>query len=285
MFLTVDILKERHACEKGISFVEKNYPNGVELSEIIQNKNLSKDFLHWGFLHLDATDEEKKIYEKVLDITNTTGYFRSEKVSDSQQIRFSSEIKNSKDVYHSKKIKNSYSVYSSNNVEDSSNVHDSSFCTNSKIILNSTNVTDSTMIVNSNCIIRSNSIIKSSFITESTCIMNSSNIESCNFLRDCRNMKNSIFCTGLEGEEYYLFNKPISKIMYENINFQFSKYITLPLRIVSTNNENLVSTQINNFSKFYENLQDDFWQWVKTLPNYNPEVLYSITFNSALLES
>ena len=52
-----------------------------------------------------------------------------------------------------------------------------------------------------------------------------------------------------------------------------------------TNNENLVSTQINNFSKFYENLQDDFWQWVKTLPNYNPEVLYSITFNSALLES
>ena len=35
MFLTVDILKERRACEKGINFVKKNYPNGVELSEII----------------------------------------------------------------------------------------------------------------------------------------------------------------------------------------------------------------------------------------------------------
>lgn len=283
MFLTVDILKERRACEKGINFVKKFYPNGVELSEIIQNRDIPKEFLHWGFSHLDATDEEIKLYEKVLDITNTTGYFESEKVSDSQQVRFSSEIENSKDIYRSKKVKNSYSIYSSNNVEDSSNIKKSSFCINSEIILNSTNVTDSTMVVNSNCIIRSNSIIKSSFVTESTCIIDSSNIEGCNFLMGCSNMRDSIFCLGLDGKEYYLFNKPVSKIMYENVNFQFSKYITLPLRMISINNENLVSTQVNNFSKFFENLSDDFWQWVKTLPNYDTEILYSMTFNPTLL--
>lgn len=283
MFLTVDILKERRACEKGINFVKKFYPNGVELSEIIQNRDIPKEFLHWGFSHLDATDEEIKLYEKVLDITNTTGYFESEKVSDSQQVRFSSEIENSKDIYRSKKVKNSNSIYLSNNIEDSSNINKSSFCINSEIILNSTNVTDSTMVVNSNCIIRSNSIIKSSFVTESTCIIDSSNIEGCNFLMGCSNMRDSIFCLGLDGKEYYLFNKPVSKIMYENVNFQFSKYITLPLRMISINNENLVSTQVNNFSKFFENLQNDFWQWVKTLPNYDPEILYSMTFNPTLL--
>ena len=283
MFLTVDILKERRACEKGINFVKNFYPNGVELSEIIQNRDIPKEFLHWGFSHLDATDEEIKLYEKVLDITNTTGYFESEKVSDSQQVRFSSEIENSKDIYRSKKVKNSYSIYSSNNIEDSSNIKKSSFCINSEIILNSTNITDSTMVVNSNCIIRSNSIIKSNFITESTCIINSSNTEYCNFLMDCSNMRDSIFCLGLDGKEYYLFNKPVSKIMYENVNFQFSKYITLPLRMISINNENLVSTQVNNFSKFFEDLPSDFWQWVKTLPNYDPEILYSMTFNSTLL--
>lgn len=283
MFLTVDILKERRACEKGINFVKKNYPNGVELSEIIQNRDIPKEFLHWGFSHLDATDEEIKLYEKVLDITNTTGYFESEKVSDSQQVRFSSEIENSKDIYRSKKVKNSYSIYSSNNIEDSSNINKSSFCSNSEIILNSTNVTDSIMVINSNCIIRSNSIIKSKFITESTCIIDSSNTEDCDFLMDCSNMRDSIFCLGLDGKEYCLFNKPISKIMYENISFQFSKYITLPLRMVYTNNENLASTQVNNFSKFFENLSNDFWQWVKTLPNYDPEILYSMTFNPILL--
>ena len=283
MFLTVDILKERRACEKGINFVKKFYPNGVELSEIIQNRDIPKEFLHWGFSHLDATDEEIKLYEKVLDITNTTGYFESEKVSDSQQVRFSSEIENSKDIYRSKKVKNSYSIYSSNNIEDSSNVNTSAFCSNSKVILNSTNITDSNMIINSNCIIRSNSIIKSEFITESACIIDSSNTESCNFLMDCSNMRDSIFCLGLDGKEYYLFNKPISKIMYENISFQFSKYITLPLKMISTSNENLVSAQVNNFSKFFENLSDDFWQWVKTLPNYDPEILYSMTFNPTLL--
>ena len=283
MFLTVDILKERRACEQGIHFVEKFYPNGVELSEIIQNKHIPKEFLHWGFSHLDATNEEIKLYEKVLDITNTTGYFESEKVSDSQQVRFSSEIENSKDIYRSKKIKNSCSIYSSNNVEYSSNINKSSFCSNSEAILNSTNVTDSTMVINSNYVLRSNSIIKSKFITDSTCIINSSNIEDCNFLMDCNNMRDSIFCLGLDGKEYYLFNKPVSKIMYENINLQFRKYITLPLRMIYTNNENLVSTQVNNFSKFFENLPDDFWQWVKTLPNYDPEILYSMTFNPTLL--
>lgn len=282
MFLTVDILKERRACEKGINFVEKFYPNGVELSEIIQNRNIPKEFLHWGFSHLDATDEEIQLYEKVLDITNTTGYFESEKVSDSQQVRFSSEIENSKDIYRSKKVKNSCSIYSSNNIEDSSNINTSAFCSNSDIILNSTNITDSTMVINSNCIIRSNSVIKSNFITESTCIINSSNTEDCNFLMDCSNMRDSIFCLGLDGKEYYLFNKPVSKIIYENISIQFRKYITLPLKMLFITSENLITSQINKFSEFFENLPDDFWQWVKTLPNYDPEILYSMTFNSTL---
>ena len=96
-------------------------------------------------------------------------------------------------------------------------------------------------------------------------------------------MKNSLFCLNLDGKECHIFNKPISKIMYENVNFQFSKYITLPLRMISINDENLVSTQVNNFSKFFEDLPSDFWQWVKTLPNYDPEILYSMTFNSTLL--
>ena len=283
MFLTVDILKERRACEKGIDFVKNFYPNGVELSEIIQNRDIPKEFLHWGFSHLDATDEEIKLYEKVLNITNTTGYFESEKVSDSQQVRFSSEIENSKDIYRSKKVKNSYSIYSSNNIEDSSNVNTSAFCSNSKVILNSTNITDSNMIIDSNCIIRANSVIKSSFITESTCIINSSNTENCNFLMSCGNMKNSLFCLNLDGKEYHIFNKPISKIMYENISFQFNKIISLPLKMALIDEENLIPKPIYNFSKFFEDLPSDFWQWVKTLPNYDPEILYSMTFNSTLL--
>lgn len=285
MFLTVDILKERHACEQGIRFVQRFYPNGVELSEIIQNKYIPKEFLHWGFSHLDATDEEIQLYEKVLGIINTNGYFESEKVSDSQQVRFSSEIENSKNIYRSKKVKNSCSIYSSNNIEDSSNINTSAFCSNSKVIFNSTNVTDSNMVIDSNCIIRANSVIKSSFITESTCIINSSNTENCNFLMSCNNMRNSLFCLNLDGKEYYIFNQPISKVMYENINFQFNKITSLPLKMMFIDKENLIPKPIYNFSKFFEDLPSDFWQWIKTLPNYNPEILYSITFNQALLQS
>ena len=73
--------------------------------------------------------------------------------------------------------------------------------------------------------------------------------------------------------------------MYENINIQFNKIVSLPLKMAFIDKENLIPRQIYNFSKFFENLSSDFWQWTKTLPNYDPEILYSMTFNQGLLQS
>jgi hypothetical protein len=33
----------------------------------------------------------------------------------------------------------------------------------------------------------------------------------------------------------------------------------------------------------FSNLPESFWRWVKTLPNYDPAILYMITFNKNLL--
>ena len=65
-------------------------------------------------------------------------------------------------------------------------------------------------------------------------------------------------------------NKKIKLCNEMGINSIYKKYDDI-------DEENLIPKPIYNFSKFFENLQNDFWQWVKTLPNYDPEILYSIT--------
>ena len=42
-------------------------------------------------------------------------------------------------------------------------------------------------------------------------------------------------------------------------------------------------TTQRNMMKQYETLPDKFYRWVKTLPGYDPMVLYSLTYNPNLL--
>ena len=60
MFLTIDVLRRLNACEQGIKYVERFYPNGVELVDIINDRHINKDFLHWGreYLTVNATEME-----------------------------------------------------------------------------------------------------------------------------------------------------------------------------------------------------------------------------------
>jgi hypothetical protein len=38
-----------------------------------------------------------------------------------------------------------------------------------------------------------------------------------------------------------------------------------------------------NVLKQYEALPESFWRWVKTLPGYDPGILYHLTYNRDLL--
>jgi hypothetical protein len=41
--------------------------------------------------------------------------------------------------------------------------------------------------------------------------------------------------------------------------------------------------QVIRWDKHYTPISDRFWKWVKTLPNYDTKILYSITLNSEFL--
>ena len=62
MFLTLETLKRLNACEQGTKYIERFYPNGAELIDIINDKHISKEFLHWGREHLTVSEEELRAY-------------------------------------------------------------------------------------------------------------------------------------------------------------------------------------------------------------------------------
>ncbi len=284
MNLTVDVLKKAGANQFIIDqFNNFNLEGGRPLISIMKSEQMSKDLLYWIFLHLSLEKNELKEYENILNINNSSGYYMSENLENSFYISKSNDIKNSSYVEESSRVIASTDIRNSKDVEESVMIINSDFCFSSEGVLESKNITNSKYIYNSNFVVNSNSVSNSSLVTNCSCVVNCTQIEESNFVDSCSNLKHCLFCHKINDKEFCLFNKEISKNNYEIIERQFERFIKLPLNIFY--NYDLLNIKYNyDLSKLYQNLPKNFWEWTKTLPNYDPMILYNITFNSDVLE-
>jgi hypothetical protein len=107
---------------------------------------------------------------------------------------------------------------------------------------------------------------------------------------DCVNLKNCLFCHKVQNGEYLLFNKPIDAEDYENVLQQLDRMVNnFESELVKesewpSNTIPIDTPRIqHNILEQYQGLPTSFWRWVKTLPNYDPAVLYAITYNKELI--
>jgi hypothetical protein len=96
-----------------------------------------------------------------------------------------------------------------------------------------------------------------------------------------------LFCESLDGVEYYIFNKPVDKDLYEMLEEQYLKYMGGQLNFIKEWPEDMaVSVYISPTRKFddwYHTISDKFWKWARTLPNYDSMLLYNITMLPEIL--
>jgi hypothetical protein len=296
MYLTREILDKHNACGIGIEWFETNYPNGAELIELINNPKTKREFLHWGFSHLNTNEEEKQAYYnrlKIVDCDVNTIY-KCHNITHSDYVVDSNTVEDSSYIFSSSRVEESSNVSNSKIVTSSSCVYNSSFVTNSNKVLGSVNITDSNNIVNSEYVVGSNSVINGNMVTDSYFVGGlvqgrCMDVSDSAFIFECKNVRSCLFCTGINDKEYHLFNKPISEKHYKLIFKQLLDLLEgeeaaltlewpccqIPLDIPRVN---------RNMSEQYEHLPDDFWEWVESLPNYDPWVLYSITFQNRLIK-
>ena len=277
MFITNEILERYNACESGKKIFNRLYPNGVEIIDLLDNRHIPDEILHWGAEYLPVSAEElKKYYERV-------------NVVDSTNCSMSSKITKSNNIFKSINISNSNFIKLSQNVIDSENISSSQSIKTSKYVNNSISVEYSELIVNSKNITKSVNIANSSDLDYCFNISNGKNLLNCDtmynsslceysgfssFLIGCHKV---LFCSQLNQSSFMLFNKPISEALFYEIWEQY-KTITKNVEIIEDNSNIFYGgAPIVRFDTMFKKLGEDFKNWVKTLPNYDNFVIYQIT--------
>lgn len=287
MVVSTDILRDLGACEEGIRYIERFYPNGAEIIDIIHDRHIDKSFLHWGREHLNISEEELKAYFEVCRVCNSEAVWYSTDIKNSTIVVESKNIDNSSNIFKSTKVVNSTDVVESSQVADSKQIFYSSMIEECQKLYKTKNALNSTNVCLSTMVARSNNVIDSFNIFDSSEIVESSNISNSHFCIRSKNIKNCLFCDELENAEYYIFNQAVEPSHYEIFLKQYRRYICPELVFIEEWPEKLVinatKTPTKRMDFWYKNISADFWEWVKTLPGYDPLVLYRMTMVPSLL--
>lgn len=219
--------------------------------------------------------------------------FGSTEVINSDYVLRSNIVENSNYIFDCEDITNSNNVSYSRVVQSSSQVFDSEFIYQSRRVSNSCNVTESDNIIQSNFVVLSRDIMNATNVIESMFVTDLSpsytkNITFCAFINHCQSLKNCLFCYDVHDKEYLLFNKPISAREFDMIKMQMTnllnKYGLVFVKKWPIEQIPLDSPRIDrNIERQFAKLPEVFWRWVKTLPGYDPMILYNITMQGNLL--
>ena len=223
--------------------------------------------------------------------------YDSSKISNSTYISCCSRVQDSDYIFSSDDIKESKDVTSSFVVERSRQIFDSEFVYDSQQVFKGKNITQSTNVINSSYVVRSSSIMNAAVVTDSHYVSGFAEegikqIKNSAFITDCANLDHCLFCHNIRDGKYLLFNKPIDSDQFDMIMSQMKSILGGWQSKLTRNGKFWPSETIpldypviqRNIAKQYEDLPDVFWRWVKTLPGYDPKVLYAITYQSELLQ-
>lgn len=282
MLITAELLKEYSACEQGIEYVRHFYPNGASMIDIINDKNIEKEMLHWGRTKLSHSDEELAAYCKACGIVNTEGYWYSVDVRDSKNVVKSKDVDRSERVFYSNEVTNSFDVVNGDFVDNSSQIFASSMIDESNKILHCVNVLASENICFSTAVARSKNVYESKNVFDSFEIVRCDNVTVSYFCQDCHNIKYCLFCSGIENAEYCIFNQPVDKERFELFAQQYKRFMSVILEFSPEWPENLCVAWAPSISKkpfdWYKPVPSKFWKWARTLPGYDAMALYNMTF-------
>ena len=287
MITAQDLIKHK-ANQHGVDYIQRFYPEGAEIADLLKDKHISKEFLHWTRLSFPYTEEEKTMYEARMNIIGSENLFYSDEVFNSSFIVSSNKIENSSYVFSSTDIKNCRNVVSSESVEDGEQIFSCFMVSNSSGVIEGSNIINSKNICCATAVIESSNIIESTNVYNSSEICNSRDITESYFCKNSRNLKNCMFCNGLTDAEFYIFNQPVDEVRFGIFKQQYLKYMDVALKFVKEWPDDLavsIKPAISHrFDEWYKPIPDIFWKWVRTLPGYDAMMLYEITMREELLK-
>lgn len=225
MLITKELLEDWDFPEVMINNFKRKCLNGAELKEVLNIFKEDTEFLYQLKEVFSFTEQEINIYNKILKIVNSIYVYNSIKIRNSKYIQKSDTVVDSENVEKSKNI------YRSNMIDNCIDVEDSSYCKDSENIIkgycnfNSKYTEESLFIINSSFVKNGKDIFDSKSIRNCVGIKSCINCENVSYCKNCHNLKNCLFCYNINDKEYHIFNKPVSKELFEMI-VQMSEIFT-----------------------------------------------------------
>lgn len=283
MKVTKEILERYQACKKGKDFLDKFYPDGAEVLQIVKEHEISSEMLHFARRYFSLNEEEFKKYFELcrvsedckyvwdsIDVENSSYIYNSERITDSQHIQGSIKISSSSDIYESDSVDESNDVLNSQNID------------NSFLIMMSNNIDYSSNIFNSANISWSEMVIHSSSIEESKYIYGSQFLNNCYFGGFLKHCSNCLFCYGLDSADNFIFNQPVNYNEFEYwkekllgiLELEEKNFINIKDDVHSSERFS-VNTRLNSL---FNSLSKDFFGWISTMLNYDEELFLDLFF-------
>ncbi len=282
MFVTKEILEKYNACESGKKLFDRLYPNGVEINTLLDNRHIPLEVLHWGAEFLPVSDNELEKYYKRINVINCEDCQKSYNIQESKHIYRCSNVENSEFVKLSSNIVRSNHITNCQHIEKSELIKDSSDINNCDLIINGKTIRDSYNIANSSDIRDCQNLSNCRNLMNCHTLYNSTLCENSGFSSFLMGCHKVLFCSSISAQSFMLFNKPISKRIFDNLWEDFlNRMNNEHIDMIMINSSNLYfegETQ-HNFQIMFNSLSDDFKKWIKTLPNYDNFVMYEITFD------
>jgi hypothetical protein len=174
-------------------------------------------------------------------------------------------------------------VVESQKIQKSTQVFDSKDIVNSTRVGASSNIFDSQDVYKGNKIYRSRAIIESEDLTNCSMIRKGAKLSDSLYCANCENSGNLMFCFDQKGQDYLLFNKPITEEEFESVKE----------KILSFGAEEVFPTfDFGEFPQYRDTgfnlltiyFSPEFEAFIKTLPNYDPFIMFKITKNTKYLK-
>jgi hypothetical protein len=296
MFLTLDYIIKKGACNEGQMWFKRNFPEGAELIDVINSRTVSDAFLDWGMRSLKPSPEEWAAYYKKIEVD--CGEFNetiqnSKRVKNSENVVNGKDVSDSKNIYDSTDISNSEFILQAEFVDNSKRVYSSSYVYDSENVYQSLNVTNGSNIRTSSYILDSSDVFNSTEVSSSHYITadndgDTKNIDDCWFIKKGTNLSHCLFCCNLSDKEYHIFNKPVDKKHYDVIIRQLSSlvkdyklWLTRDWKVEEIPLSKPTMIKENNY--IHRNFPKHLLKWLKTIPGYDAAIVYYILLKKEVL--
>lgn len=243
------------------------------------------------------TPSEVEKYEEVFEISEDSSVIlKSYCVSKSQKVKDSCWVMGSENVDWSSQIHQSKKIYQSEKVEGSSLITHGTDISKSALVGFSKNISDSEDIFYGEDIENSLHIFYGKDLKNCFALFEGENCESVCFSREMKNCDYCLFCSGLNGEKFHIFNQPVSEkdfFITQALVLATYKYTEKGNILFLENNstewcgfkqQTTLMASPYHTREFYENLSDEFIRYVRSIPVYNDWLFYHLTMNMRVLD-